>query len=51
LASSAGKRMTGSYPKKTVPKFRFCRNGVFEAIRKLHVDFETQENRKEVSES
>lgn len=39
--------MTGSHPKKIMPKFRFCRAGLIEAIRNLHVDFEIHENAKE----
>lgn len=39
--------MTGSHPTKTMPVFRFYRNGLIEAFRKSRVDFEIHENTKE----
>lgn len=32
--------------KKNISKFRFCRNGLIEASRKLQVDFDIHENTK-----
>lgn len=38
--------MSGSHPKKTMLMFRFCRNELFEAFRKLHIGFEIHDSAK-----